>query len=107
MLNRGLNCVVRPNSFDFWKERQVDPISGYGIIPLLAAAIPVGASLLGGKAKKKQAKRDAKAAKAEAARQQAAIEAANRRRQTTMIIAFAGVAVVGAIAFGVAKSRKK
>ena len=96
-MNRALNCVVRPSRFDLEKEQEIEPVSGYGIIPLLMAAGSIAGGLLEGKAKKKQAKYDAKVAAAEAQRRAEATQIAAKKRQTMLIVSVLGILTVGAI----------
>lgn len=105
MLNRGLNCVVRPNGFDFRKEREVDPINGYGFIPLLIAAGSAVSGMMQGKAKAKQDKYDAKTAAAQAVKQREQEQIAAKKRQTMMLLAILGVA--GLVIGGIAMRRKR
>lgn len=103
-MNRALNCIVRPSAFDFVAEQQVEPVNGYGIIPLLAAAGSLVGGAIQGKAKSKQAKYEQKAAEQEAARQRMLEQAAARKRQALII---AGIAGAVALILVVMAKRKK
>jgi hypothetical protein len=105
MLNRGLNCVTRPTQFDRMKEQEVDPINGYGFIPLLLAAGSAVSGMLQGKAKAKQDKYDAKTAAVEAARAREAEQIAAKKKQTMMLLAILGVG--GLVMAGIALKKKR
>jgi 1-deoxy-D-xylulose 5-phosphate reductoisomerase len=87
------------------KEQEVDPINGYGFIPLLLAAGSAVSGMVQGKAKAKQEKYDAKAAAIQAAKQKEAEQIAAKKKQTMMLLAILGVA--GLVMGGIALKRKK
>jgi 1-deoxy-D-xylulose 5-phosphate reductoisomerase len=87
------------------KEQEVDPVNGYGIIPLLMAAGGAVAGMVQGKAKAKQEKYDAKAAAVQAAREQEAYRIAAKKKQTMMLLAILGVA--GLVMAGIAVKKRR